>query len=228
MKDALNVPRPVTPGGPPVLVGGSGEKKTLRIVAQYADACNVFGWPASRTPPAHGRAGRPLPTVGAIRPKCGGPAWTTSSAAAWRRREACGATLRRSKLTDLPEDTQANLRRMLLIGDEAAILESVQAYLDAGLDGMIFNLPDSHDLEPVEMAGAMLSKVLLRRCSRPPAGDRPRPRPRPARRRDGVAVVRQLGLEPSDLLDLSASLNPLAPDVVTIVRTLDDGYSQLP
>jgi histidinol-phosphate/aromatic aminotransferase/cobyric acid decarboxylase-like protein len=40
---------------------------------------------------------------------------------------------------------------------------------------------------------------------------------------DGVAVARQLGLEPSDLLDLSASLNPLAPDVVTIVRTLDDG-----
>ena len=45
--------------------------------------------------------------------------------------------------------------------DEATILESVQSYLDAGLDGMIFNLPDSHDLEPVEMAGAMLSKVLL-------------------------------------------------------------------
>jgi histidinol-phosphate/aromatic aminotransferase/cobyric acid decarboxylase-like protein len=40
---------------------------------------------------------------------------------------------------------------------------------------------------------------------------------------DGLAVSRQLGLEPGDLLDLSASLNPLAPDVVTIVRALDDG-----
>ena len=29
----------------PIMVGGGGEKKTLRLVAQYADACNVFGTP---------------------------------------------------------------------------------------------------------------------------------------------------------------------------------------
>ena len=31
------------PGGPPILVGGGGEKRTLRLVAQYADMCNLFG-----------------------------------------------------------------------------------------------------------------------------------------------------------------------------------------
>jgi alkanesulfonate monooxygenase SsuD/methylene tetrahydromethanopterin reductase-like flavin-dependent oxidoreductase (luciferase family) len=41
--EAWNVPRPVQPGGPPILVGGSGEKRTLRLVAQYADFCNVTG-----------------------------------------------------------------------------------------------------------------------------------------------------------------------------------------
>jgi alkanesulfonate monooxygenase SsuD/methylene tetrahydromethanopterin reductase-like flavin-dependent oxidoreductase (luciferase family) len=30
-------------GGPPVMLGGSGERKTLRMVAQYADATNLFG-----------------------------------------------------------------------------------------------------------------------------------------------------------------------------------------
>ena len=43
VKDAFNVPKPVQAGGPRVLIGGSGEKKTLRMVAQYGDACNVFG-----------------------------------------------------------------------------------------------------------------------------------------------------------------------------------------
>ena len=38
---------------------------------------------------------------------------------------------------------------------------------------------------------------------------------------DGDAVARLLGLDPDDLLDLTASLNPLAPDVAAVVRSLD-------
>jgi len=41
MKDAYNSPRPAG-GSIPVLVAGGGEKRTLNLVAQYADACNVF------------------------------------------------------------------------------------------------------------------------------------------------------------------------------------------
>ena len=40
---ALNRPRPIQPGGPKILVGGGGEKRTLKLAARYADITNWFG-----------------------------------------------------------------------------------------------------------------------------------------------------------------------------------------
>jgi F420-dependent oxidoreductase-like protein len=45
--EARNVPPPVQAAGPPVLIGGGGEKRTLRLVARYADMTNLFGDPAT-------------------------------------------------------------------------------------------------------------------------------------------------------------------------------------
>jgi alkanesulfonate monooxygenase len=39
------VPQSISRPGVPILIGGGGEKKTLRLVAQYADASNLFGGP---------------------------------------------------------------------------------------------------------------------------------------------------------------------------------------
>ena len=47
LAETLNSPQPLTQPHPPILIGGSGEKKTLRLVAQYADACNLFAAPDS-------------------------------------------------------------------------------------------------------------------------------------------------------------------------------------
>jgi F420-dependent oxidoreductase-like protein len=41
----LNSPLPLSRPHPPILIGGSGEKKTLLLVAKYADACNLFPGP---------------------------------------------------------------------------------------------------------------------------------------------------------------------------------------
>jgi F420-dependent oxidoreductase-like protein len=43
----LNAPQSLSRPRPPIMIGGGGERKTLRIAAQYADASNVFGGPTA-------------------------------------------------------------------------------------------------------------------------------------------------------------------------------------
>ena len=47
LAETLNSPQALTRPHPPVMIGGMGEKRTLRLVAQYADACNLFAYGGS-------------------------------------------------------------------------------------------------------------------------------------------------------------------------------------
>jgi F420-dependent oxidoreductase-like protein len=44
LAEPINSPQPLTKPHPPILIGSGGEKKGLRLVAQYADACNLFAF----------------------------------------------------------------------------------------------------------------------------------------------------------------------------------------
>lgn len=160
--DAMNVPKPIRAGGPPVLIGGSGERKTLRMVAQYADACNVFGEPGQvrhlmDVLDGHcERLGRDPGTI--CRTRLGTLViGETMEAAQQKILGRFGV----SRMDDLPPELLARVRGMFIMGDADAVGEQVQELLDAGLDGLVFNMPDAHDLDAVALAGRTLAPLLL-------------------------------------------------------------------
>jgi len=152
---ALNDPRPIQPGGPPIMIGGSGERRTLKLVAQYADMCNFFGDPATvrqklAVLEQHCEAvGRDPRTI--VKTRLGSLVIAPTRPEAERKLAEASARLR----MDI-----AQARAFFLVGDPDTISEEVRAYLDAGLDGMIFNMLDAQDLESVALAGQTLSSLV--------------------------------------------------------------------
>ena len=159
--NALNVPKPVQAGGPPVLIGGSGEKKTLRMVAQYGDACNVFGNP-DQIRHLMGVLDGHCAALGRD-PKeiCRTRLGTLMLGRTHEEAQAkLSARLGGAKVEDLPADLQLRVKNQFLVGDADTVAEQVTALLDAGLDGLIFNMSDAHDLDAVAYAGEVLSGIM--------------------------------------------------------------------
>ena len=155
---ALNNPRPPR-GDIPILVGGSGERKTLRLVAQYADACNVFGDP-DRVRHLMGVLSDHCETVGRD------PGEITKTrlgtlAIARTHEEAARMLAAWPDRANLPEE---RLRAVLTLGDPDEVGEQVQALLAAGLDGLVYHLPNPWDPETVALAGETLGAAVASRA----------------------------------------------------------------
>jgi len=147
---AYNNPKPLR-GDIPILIGGSGERKTLRMVAQYADGCNLFGGPD--------RAKHLLEVLEGHCENVGrDPAEITKTS---MRTIAIGETEAavQAKVDAMrgfwPEERIASITA----GTPEQILEVAQAYLDVGIEGLTFSMPDVHDLEAVALAGETLAPV---------------------------------------------------------------------
>jgi len=155
IESVLNVPRPVTPGGPPILVGGSGERKTIPLLARYGDASNFFGdvdtirHKVQVVENACEAIGRDPAEI--TKTRLGGIVVGKTQEDAERRGQEF------ARLRGMDEE---RARWYAVYGDRDEVGEQVQAYLDAGLDGMVFNLHDAWDLERVALTGEVLGRLL--------------------------------------------------------------------
>jgi F420-dependent oxidoreductase-like protein len=148
---AFNNPKPIR-GDIPILIGGSGERKTLRLVAQYADGCNLFG-DVDRAKHLLGVLEGHCETVGRD------PSEITKTAmgqiAIAPTHEAAQAKLQTLRERGVPEERLASA----IVGDPDTVGERAQALADVGIEGMTISMLDVQDLEAVELAGQAIGPV---------------------------------------------------------------------
>jgi F420-dependent oxidoreductase-like protein len=151
----LNVPGPVRPAGPPILIGGGGERVLIPTVARLGDACNFFGAPATVR---H--------KVRVLENACESigrdPSEITKT---W-----LGAVL----IADSEYELQISLERLArlyalspravrgfaLCGTESDVRRQLGDYRAAGIDGVIITPLDPGDEEYIQRVGETLRSAL--------------------------------------------------------------------
>ncbi|HEX9374591.1 MAG TPA: LLM class F420-dependent oxidoreductase [Roseiflexaceae bacterium] len=123
LADPLNSPPALSQPHPPILIGGGGEQKTLRLVAQYADACNLFA-----------RMGADVlrQKLDVLKGHC---------EAVGRPYEAIERTALNTVNLSPGADTPAE------------VIAQCRSLADLGFQHVIFSMPNVHDLTPLEVFG---------------------------------------------------------------------------
>ena len=162
VKDAINQPAPL--GHIPVMIGGSGEKKTLRLVAQYADESNLTAT-ADEVP-------RKLDALAA---HCQALGRDRSEITVSKQLNVCiadthdeayaeGATFLADRGLDLDtmdDATRDMVLSMIVLGDADEVGAQLTDILALGVDGFTCSLPaNGHNPDRVELLGQTASQVL--------------------------------------------------------------------
>jgi F420-dependent oxidoreductase-like protein len=143
----LNSPRPIQAGGPPILVGGSGERRTLRLVAKFADMSNWFG---------------PLDElrhkIEVLERHC---AEIGRDSSAILRTVMVPVVLVADHRDDaaLLERLTSERRAITTVATPEEAVEFVQPYLDLGFRGIILRNPGIMTPEAIGLAGEMIGLV---------------------------------------------------------------------
>jgi F420-dependent oxidoreductase-like protein len=130
LAEAMCNPQPISKPHPPIMIGGGGEKKTLQLVAKYADACNLFA-----------RMG-----VDVVRGKLD------------ILKQHCEKVGR-----DYSEIEKTTLSTCYLAPDKMSaqnVIDECKALAAIGIQHAIFNMPNVHEIKPLEIFGKEIIPAL--------------------------------------------------------------------
>jgi F420-dependent oxidoreductase-like protein len=146
LKNAYCNPKPIQKPHPPIMIGGSGERETLKIAAKYADACNIFG--------STDTVKRKLKI---LRDHCKAVGRDYDSILKTRLgrimidKEKSAVQARAAKaMKDVPEE---RVREFLTYGNPEEIKSQVESFRDAGIEYFIVSFEPRNELEALELFG---------------------------------------------------------------------------
>jgi len=145
---ALNVPKPIQPGGPRIMVGGGGEQRTLKIAARYADMTHWF--------PLGPEVLRHKTEVLAQHCEAiGRDPWTIERTMAAPVVVAADEAGVQSILERLPPERRAHVRG----GTPEQAAEALRPYVEAGFTGFTFNNSTYRRPEQIAAIGELLRLI---------------------------------------------------------------------
>lgn len=138
LEEPICSPQPLTKPHPPIMIGGDGERRTLRLVAEYGDACNLsLGSPLKQFTERHNenyrtRRERLTRKAGKLREYC----------------------LRAGRD---PEEIECTVHGPIIIGPDALtpdnVVEMCVELAEMGFSQYIFNIRNVHEIEPLAVIG---------------------------------------------------------------------------
>lgn len=156
IRDAYCNPKPIQKPHPPIMIGGSGERETLKLVAKYADACNVFGSPETVKRKLdilreHCKAvGRDYNSITKTRL---GVVLMDENREALDRRVA-------ERFKGIPEDMRARIGEFATVGTPEEVRRQVESFRSVGVEYFITSFEPGREVQEVEQFASDVLKKL--------------------------------------------------------------------
>ena len=156
--DAVNSPAPIS--RIPIMIGGGGEKKTLRMVAQYADESNIAGGPIADLPRKLEVLAEHCERVGRDRSEIRMTKMMNLCVAPTME-EADADVRAMAKVKGWNDEVIGMLKGIMVFGDPDTVGERIVAALNTGIDGITINAAaNGHVPGRVELMGQVALKAL--------------------------------------------------------------------